>query len=136
MLTLRKQIKQLEDQCKLNIAYARKNAWRNKYRNEAFFMLEKHELISGEPSASDSFYGIARRGCEQIMRCIADMECNGWEFDYDEIKFDGNAYIDFAVSKPFRLSFHMHMAQSEACHYVEKKKYEMQEVVTRTLVCD
>ena len=83
----------------------------------------------------------ADKGCEAVMRTIAQLECAGYLFDYDKIKFDGIGWIDTqaALAEPDarlpEITISFNMSDTPSCAIVEEVKYEMQPVKTKRLVC-
>lgn len=136
--TLRRQLEEIRRNAESNERAARQNAWKNMYYNEVCAMMEKHGLRNPNSSIPPSSYivGTAPEGCESIMRFIADMENNGWEFDYDLLKYDGGHYIDARIVKPLTINLNFYIGDSHVCSVVEEESYEMQKVVKRKIVCN
>lgn len=83
----------------------------------------------------------AGKGCDEVMRTVAQLESMGYLFDYDEIKFDGVSWIDMkaALAEPDarlpEIGISFNMSDTPSCTIVTETTYEMQPVTVRKLVC-
>lgn len=140
MLMLRKQIEAAEEAHRNRLEQIRRDAWKNLYYNEMAALLERYGFVEPGSLTDDRigrwFYLTTKGGCEQIMRFIAQIEGHGWEVDYEKMKFDGYNSIEVHIDVPTPISLNFFMFASEHCRIVEEKSYEMQEKITRKVICD
>lgn len=138
-ITLRNQLNEVDEYYEKRVQTIHKNAWQNLYVNELVANMEHHGFSFGTYATISQTLVTASssKGCDDVMRFIARLERQGWEFDYDEIKFDGYYAIDFKPCKPvgLDLTISIGISTSPNCRIIEEKTHELTETIKRTVVC-